>query len=257
MNQAAEQLQGKQGQQARSEQQKALDQLEEARRQLQEALDQLRREQQEEILRGLESRFTAMLAKQEPINRQTADLEAKGQPAWTHADELVVGGLARDEDKLAGDAGEALHILEEEGTTIVFPQVVEELRDDLKDAAGRLNSRQTGGFTPQIQMDIVDLLKELIAAVQQLRQQNEAGKSGQGMPGQPDQPPPLLPGSAELKLLRSCQVRINRMTTHLETPAPKSGEPQADREARTRKVAERQREVGEMTSKINERVTGQ
>ncbi len=257
MNQAAEQLRGKQGQQAHGEQQKAIDELEEARRQLRETLDQLRREQQEEILRGLESRFTAMLAKQEAVNRQTADLDAKGRPAWTRADDLAVGGLARDEEKLAGEADEALHILEEEGTTIVFPQVVEELRDGLKEVAARLSNRQTGGLTAQLQADIIELLKELIAAVQQLRQQNEAGSSAQAMPAQPDGPPPLLPGSAELKLLRSCQVRVNRMTAQLEAAASDGGESPHDREARTRKVAERQREVGEMTRKMNERVTGQ
>jgi len=256
MQQAEGQLKNSQNQQARQSQQEAVDQLEEARRQLQETIDQLRREQREEILRNLESRFSAMLAKQEVVNRRTAELDAKGPAAWTHADELAIGGLARDEDKLAGEADEALHVLEEEGTTIVFPQVVEELRDDLKDVAARLNNRQTGGQTSLLQASIIDLLKELLGAVQQLREQMETAQSAPDM-SPSDTPPPLLPGSAELKLLRSCQARVNRMTERLADSSAENRDTSADRDEQVRKTTERQKQIAEMARKMNERITGQ
>ncbi|HSW47221.1 MAG TPA: hypothetical protein VLM89_16785 [Phycisphaerae bacterium] len=245
MQDAAEKLDAQQAGQARGDQQKAIDELEKARIELADKLDQLRREQQVEILRGLESRFRAMLVRQETANRQTSDLEAKGASAWTHADEIALAGLVREEKGLADEAGEALHILREEGTTIVFPQVVEELRDDLQEAASRLQDRQTGPATARLQADIVDLLKELIEAVQQMRDQLQAGDGPP--PAGMDQVPPLLPGSAELKMLRSCQTRVNRLTREV----------QPDNPAGARRLAERQKEVAEMARKMNERITGQ
>jgi hypothetical protein len=254
MNDAADKLDARQTEQARADQQKALDQLEQARRQLQETLDQLRREQQEEILRSLESRFRAMLARQEAANTQTANLDARGPSKWTHADELTLAGLAQEENSLADEAAEALHILEEEGTTIVFPQVVKELRDDLLQVAGLLKARQTGPETARLQTDIVDLLKELITAVQEMRNQLQAG-AGQGLPGQMNRVPPLLPGSAELKMLRSWQLRINRLTEQLSTTP--AGAPTTDQADQIRDVSERQRNLAEMARKMNERISGQ
>lgn len=255
MQNAADKLQNQQSKAAQADQQKAIDQLEQARKQLADTLDQLRREQQEEILRSLESRFRAMLARQEAVNRQTAGLEVKGSQAWVHADELALAGLAQEENALAGEADEALRILKEEGTTIVFPQVVEELRDDLREVSTLLQARQTGPNTTALQADIVDLLKELIDAVQQLRQQMQA-EPRQPKPDSSNKPPPLLPGSAEMKMLRSCQMRINRMTQQLH--AAETAEPTApDRQSPTRKVAERQRQVAEMARKMNERISGQ
>jgi hypothetical protein len=60
-------------------------------------------------------------------------------------------------------------------------------------------------------------------------------------------------------MLRSCQVRINRMTQQLQSAA--AAEPAEtsapDRQSQTRKVAERQRQAAEMARRMNERITGQ
>ena len=258
MDDAADDLDKNEPAEASRDQQKAIDQLEQAREELEQALDQLRREQQEQLLRGLESRFRAMLAKQLAINQDTVNLETKGRKAWVHADTLRLAGAAQDESALADQAGQALLILEEEGTTIVFPVIVEQLREDMQEVARRLREKKTGTATQRIEADVVTALEELIEAIKDLRKQRESGEMAPGGGGQ-SQNPPLLPDSAELKLLRSCQQRVNRQTLDaFETYDPSQDEPPSPEARRDLdRVADRQQKVADMARKMNERMTGQ
>jgi hypothetical protein len=155
MDKAAGELDQERPAQAAPQQQQAMEELEQAQKELEQVLEQLRREQQEEILRGLESRFRAMLARQLNINKGTTDLENKGRSNWVHADELTLAGLAHDEGTLADDAGEALHILKEDATTIVFPRIVEQLQGDMREVADRLRAKETGEDTQRTQAEAV------------------------------------------------------------------------------------------------------
>lgn len=252
MSDAADKLDKQNSGEAGQDQQKAIDQLERAKRELQESLDQLRREQQEQMLAGLESRFRAMLIKQTTIKEGTVTLQAKGPAAWAHADELKLAGLAQDETSLAGEADDALRILKEEGTTIVVPRLLEQLREDMLEITRRLKDKKTDELTQQMMAEIIATLEELIDSVKQMRQQIASGESPSGEQGQQGNPP-LLPASAELKLLRSCQVRVNRQTAEYEKLTGEG----PDRERLIHKVADRQREVAEMARKMNEKTTGQ
>lgn len=252
MSDAADKLDKQNSGEAGQDQQKAIDQLERAKRELQESLDQLRREQQGQMLAGLESRFRAMLIKQTTIKEGTITLQAKGPAAWVHADELKLAGLAQDETSLAGEADDALRILKEEGTTIVVPRLLDQLREDMLEITRRLKDKKTDELTQQMMAEIIATLEELIDSVKQMRQQIASGESPSGEQGQQGTPP-LLPASAELKLLRSCQVRVNRQTAEYEKLAGEG----AERERLSHKVADRQREVAEMARKMNEKTTGQ
>jgi hypothetical protein len=53
----------------------------------------------------------------------------------TRADRLQVGKLAAEEGKLATMAEQAMEIIIEDGTSVVFPEVVGQLRDDLAKVA--------------------------------------------------------------------------------------------------------------------------
>ncbi len=253
MGQAADDLDQNRPAEASKDEEKAVDELENALDELERTLDQLRQEQQEEILRGLEARFRSMLARQLAVNEGTEELDRKGKASWTHSDELTLAGLAQDEQSLAGEAGQALHILKEEGTTIVFPRIVEQLRGDMVEVVGRLGDGQTGAETQRIEAIIVETLEELIEAVKQLREELEGG----GGAGGGGSNPPLLPTSAELKLLRSCQERVNRQTVESYESHLKTGEWTPELQGQLQRTAERQRELAEMARKMNERVTGQ
>jgi hypothetical protein len=196
-----------------------------------------------------------MLIEQQAINATTADLEARKEN-WTRADELNLAGLAEKQSGLSGEAAKALNILVEEGTTVVFPEIVVQVRDDMAAVAKRLGEKQTGEITRGIQGQIVETLEELIAAIEQRQKDgppppngNQAGGRG-GDPGDT----PLLPGSAELKLLRSCQVRVNRQTHDLAAAAEKAPAEVGDHAQR---LSDRQEQLADMARKINERAERQ
>lgn len=258
MRQSAQQLDRNQPVPAGAEQEQAIEQLEQARQALQESLDQLRREQQAEMLTGLEQRFREILAGQKRINAGTIALAAKPAESWARGDALALAGLADEQTQLSDKIDAALRILTEEGTTLIFPQVVEQVRDDMREASRRLGQKQIGDITRNIQAEIVTTLEELLDAVKQQQQQLAQGgnSGGGGGGGSPEQNNPLLPGSAELKLLKACQLRINRQTQTLHEAAV-GGSTTPDTQQELHRVAERQRGLSDLARKMNERATGQ
>jgi len=255
MKNATDDLNRKSPPNASQDQQRAIDELERAQEELKQVLEQLRREQQEEILRGLESRFRAMLAAQLTINKGTQTLDAKGSGAWTHADDLALAGLAQDEAELGRQAGEALRILKEDGTTIVFPRIVAQMQEDVQLVTERLKTRNTGRITQTIEAEIVTTLEDLIEAIEQLRKQLAGGGSSGGGSGGCDAP--LLPDSAELKLLRSLQQRVHRITKAFWKDNSRADARNDDQQKQLGRIADRQNDVADMSRKMHERVTGQ
>lgn len=133
---------------------------------------------------------------------------------------------------------------------MVFPDIVEQLRDDLISVGNLLaDNLRTDQYTVTLQKEVETTLEELIEALQQLQQQRQGSGGGGGGGGQE----PLLPNSAELKLLRSAQLRINRRTVALDQTRPMNGQLDDALKGETRKIAERQAEIAEMTIRILER----
>jgi hypothetical protein len=110
---------------------------------------------------------------------------------------------------------------------------------------------RTDSYTAALQREIETTLEELIEALQQAQQQKEASGGGGGGSGGGQEP--LLPNSAELKLLRSAQLRINRRTVALDQARPTNAKLDEALKDETRKIAERQLEIAEMTVRILER----
>jgi len=247
--QAEEDLKSQDPEKAKEEQEKALEKLQEAQEELEDALEQMRREQQEEVLAALEARFHAMLARQTDINATTERLDAVGRANWSRADQLALASAAENQKWVAGEADKAARLLKEEGTTVVFPEIVEDLRDDASEVANRLTSADTGPVVRLMQTDIIELLKEMIEAVKEKRNEEEEGGSGGGGGGSD---PSLLPESAELKMLRSSQVRVNRATSLLED---RRADPETDMtqlDADVTRTAKRQEDVTRMAKSMEE-----
>ena len=70
-------------------------------------------------------------------------------------------------------------------------------------------------------------------------------------------PDPLLPDSAELKLLKSCQERINKTTIDYEKVHGPSRTSDPELRRQLQRLSEKQKEVADMARKMNERATGQ
>ena len=255
MGEAAEALEQSNPQEAMPSQDQAIQQLEQARKELEEALNQLRQEEREETLRDLEGRFREMLLKQRAINESTARYDQLGRDNFTRAEHLQLADLSTQERTLSEDAASCLHILDEDGTTIVFPNVVGHLSEDMGTVADRLAAYQVGALTQAIEQEIVETLEQLLGAVQRMRQDNEQ----QGMSGLSSDAgqSPLLPQSAELKLLRSSQLRVNKRTAAIEEDVKiiEHGNVQMDSDLLEvfRVVAERQVECARIAKEMRDR----
>tara|TARA_R110002096_G_scaffold71981_20_gene171705 strand:- start:3928 stop:5685 length:1758 start_codon:yes stop_codon:yes gene_type:complete len=166
---------------AKQKQQDAKDDLEAAKKALEEALAQLRQQLQDEVLRALEERFTAMLARQRELTAQTETVDATRKKIMTASGALPtalvakIGELAAGEIELEQEAIDALKLLEEDGTTAVFPPMVEQLREELHDVAAGLGKHKTGATMNLAQKDVEDLLSLLINALRKTIEQKEGG----------------------------------------------------------------------------------
>ena len=207
---------------AKQKQQDAKEDLEAAKKELEDALAQLRQQLVDEVLRALEERFTAMLAVQRELSAQTKTLHGTRGNVITANGELPtalvtkIQGLADGETGLEVEAGDALKLLEEDATTAVFPPMVEELRDQLGAVAKRLTGRDTDSGTQDAQREVEELLTMLINALRKVIEQREGGECK----GQCNGKPPLVPFSAELKMLRYLQERVNKTTKEFDGRAP-------------------------------------
>ena len=231
-------------------QQKALDKRQRAEEEFEEGLEQVREEQQEELRAALENRFRAMLAKQVEVNKSTIQLDEIGAANWKRTDQLQLAELSQKQTWVGEEADKALYILKEEGTTVVFPQVVEHLRDDAQEVAKRLTAAETGESVQAVQESIAQTLRELIEAIEKKQAESESSEGQQGEPQ--DQNEPLLPQSAELKLLRSLQIRVNDATARLEKDRTGSPDQSDEWDARRQKLADRQDQVHEMAKSMHE-----
>ncbi|MCH7751117.1 MAG: hypothetical protein IH898_03030 [Planctomycetes bacterium] len=212
MQQAIERLEEAKREAAADEQEQALRELEQAKADLERILRQLREEEMERMLVLLEARFRKMLAAQVAVYQQTKSLDATQTHAKEHELEIAGGRLSRKQRLIVRDADRALILLREDGTSVAFPEAVEQAREDMQAVADRLAEVKLGEITQALEEDIIEALEETLAALQQaikeLREQKARQQRGGGEPGEQ----PLVDQLAELRMIRALQMRINRRT---------------------------------------------
>ena len=213
MDAAREQLERANRGDSRREQDKALEELENARAELEEILRQVREEEVERLLVQLEARVREMLRAERGV-QSAADALAAGASAGRER-ELAAATLGRDQEAVGAAATKALALVRDDGTAVAIPQALEQIRDDSQQAAARLARGDVGGTTRGIVGDLVAGLEELLAALEKAqRDQKEQEKQAKSFGGSPPQPgdQPLVDALAELKMIRSLQLRVNGRT---------------------------------------------
>ena len=213
MDAAREQLERANRGDSRREQDKALEELENARAELEEILRQVREEEVERLLVQLEARVREMLRAERGV-QSAADALAAGASAGRER-ELAAAKLGRDQEAVGAAATKALALVRDDGTAVAIPQALEQIRDDSQQAAARLARGDVGGTTRGIVGDLVAGLEELLAALEKAqRDQKEQEKQAKSFGGSPPQPgdQPLVDALAELKMIRSLQLRVNGRT---------------------------------------------
>jgi hypothetical protein len=215
MERAIEELKKQKLENASGHEDAAIEKLMKAKEKLEEILRQLREEERELLLAALEARFQKMLAMQKLVLSGTLNLNRTPKKEWKPRHEGRSRELAIQEDDIALEAAKALTLLKEEGSSVAFPEAVDQLRDDMLTVSRRLREYQVAQLTQGIERDIIEALEELIEALQKEMEKNDEKKQQQQQQQQQQQDPPLVDMLAELKMLRSLQLRINRRTKRL------------------------------------------
>jgi hypothetical protein len=247
MQAAREKLKDATRREARSEQEKAVEELETARAELEEILRQLREEEVERLLVQLETRIRQMLRIERGILAAAEKLAA--DMAMSQQEQRIEGvRIGREQAEVTAEAARALTLVRDDGSAVAVPEALDQVHDDCVQAAAKFTRGDVGQATLGLVGDIVTGLEELLAALEKSRRTEEedrqhAGGAG-GRPAEPGEQP-LVDKLAELKMLRSLQLRVNNRTQRfsqlLDEGTERATEPELI-EALGR-LAERQRSI--------------
>jgi hypothetical protein len=257
MQQAAENLDNNDAEPANEQQKQAEENLKQALNDIEERLNQLREETREERLARLEARFMEMLLRQQDLRGRTEVLDDKlvSLQKQSVRDRLILIELATQQDELAELCQLAYDLLLEDATSVVFPEIVAEVKQDMLQAAGLLRERQTGGLVQLLHREIESTLDELLSALKQSKNQGGGGGGGEGGSSGGEQP--LVKRSAELKMLRAAQMRVNRKTRQLNEINLQALLPENQLNDELQRVAQRQSEIIEMTQRLMESIAAE
>ncbi|MDO4570977.1 MAG: hypothetical protein Q4D38_11370, partial [Planctomycetia bacterium] len=212
MENAQEKMNKAQKSQSVEEQQKALRELEEAKAELEEALRQLREEEAKRYLTMLDARLKKIQELQRKVYDDTCRLD--GLDASRSSEVAVEASrLSRREQEIILETQKALLLLHEEGSTKMLPDVLEQVLDDMRSVSQLLASGRVDTLTQSTQEDILAALEEMLEALELAEQKLEESQAEGGQEASPaDGDPALVDMIAELKMIRSAQVRIHKRT---------------------------------------------
>lgn len=242
-------------------QREAEENLKQAIQQLEEILKQLREEEVKRSLETLSTRLRRMLDMQTKIYDESKRLH---EIAGEQPDRQILARaslLARDQQKVAAEGERALLLLKEEGSSAAFPEALVQVNRDSASVANRLDSGDVGKVTLVIQADIVQALEEMVEALAKIKKENEEKKQqrqqqqqqGGGQQDQSQQP--LINKLAELRLIRTLQVRVNKRTSTLsqmlDNPTDPVGQAKAkDLMEQLQDLGKRQDNIESVTRKV-------
>jgi hypothetical protein len=250
MREAQQRLAEAQRSESLEKQNAALEQLQEAIAELEEVLRQLREEEKARVLTLLESRFRQMLEQQLRVYEATQRLDAIPEADRGRDLDIQANKLAFEQRKIAGQADRCLTLLREEGSSVAFPEVVEQIRNDMESVSDRLAESKVGTLTQGLQQEIIASLEEMIAAFQKAQQDQDKPSDGQPGEAGEDGAPPLVDALAELKMIRSLQLRVNVRTQRYAKLLDKVDDPVG--QATTDELRQALAELGQRQARIQQ-----
>lgn len=216
MQEALEQLKKQEREQAIDSQDEAITQLKKAVKEIEEMLKQLREEEKEMILAALEARFQRLLALQTQIFEATVDLDATPRKDWLDNAIGVCRELGQQQADVTRECSQTTALLREDGTSVSIIVAVEDIESDMESVTTRLQQTKTGSLTQSMETDIIESLNELIKATQkEMQEMKSEERQQQQQQSQNQKKPPLVELMAEIRVLRSLQLRVNRRTTQV------------------------------------------
>jgi hypothetical protein len=254
MQQAEQKLRDAKRREAQQEQRQAQRELEAAKAELERILRQLREEEMEQLLAKLAARFRDMLAAQQSIYDDTTGIFKQVTESESRNLMLQAIRLSRRESELVRDAEKALTLLREDGTSVAFPETTEQIAEDMRSVAARLAAADSGPITQTVELDIIAALEDMIAALDQARdelgQNQESPPQAGGGGGSPGESP-LVSKIAELRMIRTLQARVYKRTQDLGNLADNPHVLPAELEVEVEKLAERQARIFQATRDLD------
>lgn len=213
MREAREALEDARRRDARAKQEEAIAELETARAELEEILRQLREEEVERLLVQLETRIRTLIRMQRSVQAAAETLVA-AEAMSTRERQIEAARIGREQEAVTTELGKTLAVVRDDGSAVAIPEALSQIRDDSLQAATRLGGGDVGETTRAIVGDILVGLEELLAALEKSRKSEQAAEDSGPGGGRPPEPgeQPLVDKLAELKMLRSLQVRVNART---------------------------------------------
>ncbi len=219
MQNAQDKLEEQKRDEAVDEQREAERELREAIEELERILRQLREEEIERSLVDVETRLRKMLDLQRLVREQTEKLGNLTGDLKDRSLEIQANKLSIEQTKVVMEGQRALLLLQDEGSSTAFPEALEQVNSDAQTVGKKLAEANVSPATQAIEDEIIGALEEMLDSLKQVQKKREdkKKKSDQQQQQQSSNPEdePLVDSIAELKLLKTLQLRINRRTQAL------------------------------------------
>jgi hypothetical protein len=252
MREAEKKLQEAQRKGALEKQEEAIRELEQARSALEQILRQLREEEVQRVLVSLEARFAKMLQMQREVLEGTVRLDKIPQAERTHEHEIQAGRLSSKEAEIDLEAEKALTLLREDGTAMALAEALGQVRQDIQQVVERLSAAKVDKITQGIEEDIIASLDEVLQALKKVIKDQEKRKQRAMKPGQSAPvDPPLVDALAELRMIRTLQLRVNMRTDRYSKLIQGEQADKPDLIEALKRLAERQEQIFRITRDLN------
>lgn len=202
------------------EQEKAEEELQQAIAELEKILKQLREEEIERTLVDLETRLKRMAEWERTIREQSEKLGILTGEDRDRQLDIQANKLATEQLKVAMEGQRAMLLLKDEGSSQAFPEALQQVINDAQLVVKRLNAADLSLNTLAIEDEIIGALDEMLESLQEVQKKREEekqnqrdGGSGGGGGSTPEEP--LVGAIAELRLIKTLQLRVNRRTDRL------------------------------------------
>ena len=221
MERALDKLKEQQREEALKNEDNAIEELHEAAEELEAMLRQLREEEKEMMLASLEARFQRMLLAETEIHEGTVGVAATPQKDWLDLNYGRCRELSQQQSDLTQECAQTVNLLREDGTSVAIVIAVEDIEADMSSVSGWMQEYKVGELTQSVQKDILDSLKQLIETTQKEMQEMKEQQKQQEQQQDPNQEKPgLVELMAEIRILRSLQLQVNRRTKQVDGLLP-------------------------------------
>ncbi len=224
MERALDKLKEQEREDALKNEDNAIEELHEAAEELETMLRQLREEEKEMMLASLEARFQRMLLAETEIHEGTVGVAVTPQKDWLDLNYGRCRELSQQQSELTQECAQTVNLLREDGTSVAIVIAVEDIEADMSSVSGWMQEYKVGELTQSVQKDILDSLKQLIETTQKEMQEMKEQQKHQEQQKDPSQEKPgLVELMAEIKILRSLQLQVNRRTKQVDGLLPNAG----------------------------------